>query len=48
MQSGVCCLKRDLSLWGGMLRTYSVSSYTAQAGKELKIQSILDFIVTEF
>lgn len=48
MQSGVCCVKRDSSLWREVSLVYSVFYYTTQAGKEVKIQNRFDFIVIVF
>lgn len=39
---------RETGLWGGVLWLYSVFCYTAQAGKEVKIQNRVDFIVIVF
>lgn len=39
---------RETGLWGGVLWLYSVFCYTAQAGKKVKIQNRVDFIVIVF
>lgn len=44
MRSGICCVKGDASLWGGMPSVY----YVSQAVKEVKIESRIDFIVVVF